>query len=131
MNLFAFDYSIKLNVDTESSYITGLSLSYTSFPEITNVEIAYDSLPPFEIIEEYQQKEIFNRVTYNEADEFFQFDINRIVNNMIQNRMRQKLPNFNYIFTNYKSKYHNQLFQRFLKDNYTLQLRTPVIMSKL
>lgn len=44
-NQFAYDFSIKYQYEYLSSYITGLNLIYTNFPEITNVEIQYDSLP--------------------------------------------------------------------------------------
>jgi uncharacterized protein affecting Mg2+/Co2+ transport len=48
-NLFASDYSVKYESDSQNSFITGLHLLYSPFPVITNIDIQYDSLPPFDI----------------------------------------------------------------------------------
>jgi hypothetical protein len=38
-NLFAYDYTIKVNEDKGINYITGLTLVYTPFPVITSIEV--------------------------------------------------------------------------------------------
>lgn len=87
---------LKMQAATDDgSYITGLNLAFTPFPEITSISINYDSLPPFEIKPEYYLIPTIriDNLNANKKDRIEPIDPNRFMNELKENRARRQNPN--------------------------------------
>jgi hypothetical protein len=82
-NLFAFDFNIKVRSEGSVSFITGLHMYYTPFPEITKVDVKFDTLAPPQINLEYQSREPIRFENKKNADQDYEYDVNKDIRKMI------------------------------------------------